>query len=1116
MKTRFLYLALHTLAAYFTYIFPVFGSPTPFAGNGIHLCGHGEQPAENRRYARSLAFLNVGMPRTVRLIYFLPSDRQPRQGIEEKMDALIKDVRKFYADQMENYGYGRRTFDIETDHNGRAVVHRVAGQFTDTYYYGNHREVLLKIWREINNRFDTSQNIYLAVVDVGNEQIGDVAGIASPYREWGGIAAIPASGDFFSHPLAAHELGHTFGLEHDFRSTDHVMSYGPWAWGHTTKLSGCTARWLDVQRYFNPGIPIREWSTPTIGRISSQRYIEGSERVSIQFNVSDHEGLHQVLLFGPQDNVSACHEFAGEQNSMVEIDYDGEYTDRGFTSFTDHLVHPIRARVVDTDGNVSDISFNLFPEALETLTKIAGDDQPPGLPNTRLPVPLIVELRNVNDGSPYKDIWASFTVTAGGGRLSKTQALTDDYGRAVTIFTLGPRLGTNTVEASALGYTTTFNAVAGSPVNVHDALLRSAIARTLDKVSGEPISQAEMATLTGTEPGSWSLGISDLTGLEFAFNFTHLDLSENSISNISPLANLSRLIQLSLRNNSVSDISPLARLRDLWLLQLANNAISDVSALANLTALIRLAISNNAISDISPIRNLTNLELVYLEDNDIKDISPLTGLSGLKAVRLADNNVSDLSPLTENQGIGEGTEIDVRENPLSYPSIHVHIPDLQERGVEIYFDNRTPTTLEPISGDNQKGLPGKALANPFIVEVKDESGSVFEGVPVTFAVMAGSGTLAKRSTTTDANGRAESMLTLGGNPGTNTVRASVKTISQPVTFNAEGVQVPRALSKIAGDNQEGFPGEALLNPLVVEVKDQFDKPLRNVQVTFAVTAGGGTLTATTTKTDRNGKAESRLTLGPNTGINTVSVSASEIEQSEVFSAESIRTPEFILKISGESQEGLPGTTLTNPFVVEVQDTTESPLEGIPVTFAVITGKGSLDVTSTETASNGRAESTLTLGLSPGMLSVEASTAGVDTTVTFSVNAIRREFTLSVPSGTSLIHVPLKVTSVDGVAAALRSVGDLHDTLGGAETVDLLTTRNSQTNQWHSYKGDISRGTIADPPLTDDIGIVASMRKPVERHLAGDALGESGTSTIRLQPGMNLVGMPLKRFSNHAR
>ena len=1010
---------------------------------------------------------------------------------------------------MQTHGFGRRTFNFETDYNGRAVVHRVNGQFPDTYYYGHYGEVFVKIWREIHNRFDTRQNIYLAIVDLGSEKIGNAAGVGRTIEAWGGLAAIPASGRFFNRPLAAHELGHAFGLDHDFRSTDNVMSYGPWEWGHTTRLSECTARWLDVQRYFNPDIPRREWSTPTIGRISSQKYMEGSERVSIQFNVSDHEGLHQLLLLGPQDNVSACHDFAGELSSPVKFDYDGVFTASGFTSLANHKIHPIRARVVDTDGNVRETSFYLFPETLQPLTKISGDNQPPGLPNTSLPVPLVVELRNVNDGSPYEDVWVSFSVTAGGGRVSETGDLTDKNGRAQTEFTLGPHRGTNTVEVSALGFSTTFNVVAGSPVNLRDSRLRTAIENTLEKESGVPISQAEMATLIGTEPGSWSLGISDLTGLEFAFNFTHLDLSENSISDISPLENLSGLIQLSLRSNSIVDISSLAGLSALELLILDNNSVSDISALADLTKLADLGLDSNSIADISPLAELTALKQLVLGNNLISDLSPLTDLTGLTAVQLSGNNISDLSPLAENQGLGNGTEIDVRENPLSYPSIHTHIPSLEDKGVKVHFDNRTPTTLKPISGDNQEGLPGKALADPFIVEVKDESGSGFQGVPVTFDVTAGGGTLANRTTTTDSNGRATNILTLGAKPGTNSVRVSAKTISEPVTFTADGIRVPGAISIISGNNQEGFPGETLSSPLKVEVRDQFDKPLRNVQVTFVVTAGGGSLTFPSIKTDRNGRAESELTLGPDPGTNTVSVTASGIERPRSFHAEGIRSPATILRISEDPQEGLPGVTLSNPFEVEVQDKTGSPLEGVPVRFVVTAGDGTLSAASVDTASNGRAQSAFTIGLSPGRHLVEVSAEGVDATVIFSVDVKSREFTLSVPSGTSLIHVPLRVTVVNGAAEAVKSVGDLYDALGGGKTVSLLTTRDSQTNQWNSYLGDVSRGTFADPSLTDDMGIMASMKKPVELRLAGDVLGDDGTHTISLQPGTNLFGIPLK-------
>ena len=74
-----------------------------------------------------LSFAQDSRP-IVRLIYFLPRDRHPQPDIDEKMDALIKEAQKFYADQMEAHGFGRKTFRFETDENENAKVHHVNGK----------------------------------------------------------------------------------------------------------------------------------------------------------------------------------------------------------------------------------------------------------------------------------------------------------------------------------------------------------------------------------------------------------------------------------------------------------------------------------------------------------------------------------------------------------------------------------------------------------------------------------------------------------------------------------------------------------------------------------------------------------------------------------------------------------------------------------------------------------------------------------------------------------------------------------------------------------------------------------------------------------------------------
>ena len=146
--------------------------------------------------------------------------------------------------------------------------------------------------------------------------------------------------------------------------------------------------------------------------------------------------------------------------------------------------------------------------------------------------------------------------------------------------------------------------------------------------------------------------------------------------------------------------------------------------------------------------------------------------------------------MTANTGLGKDTEIGVRGNPLNYPSIFTPIPALQARGAYVDFDNRVATAPVKISGDTQQGTSGTALAQPFVVEVRDGESAPFAGVPVTFAVTAGGATLSATSITTDANGRAETTLTLGNTAGTNTVRVSVTGITQTITFTATATTAP--------------------------------------------------------------------------------------------------------------------------------------------------------------------------------------------------------------------------------------------------------------------------------------------------------------------------------------
>ena len=132
----------------------------------------------------------------------------------------------------------------------------------------------------------------------------------------------------------------------------------------------------------------------------------------------------------------------------------------------------------------------------------------------------------------------------------------------------------------------------------------------------------------------------------------------------------------------------------------------------------------------------------------------------------------------------------------------------------------------------------------------------------------------------------------------------------------------------------------------------------------------------------------------------------------------------------------------------------------------------------------------------------------DATITPTAAGADVEYLLSIPTSISLIHVPLQVTAVDGVAKTIGSVSDLYDALGGTSAVNFLITYDSQTQEWLSYFVPSDRGGPADVRLTDDKGIIANLRTPVFVRLRGSALGTNGTSTVTLNQGLNLVGLPL--------
>ncbi|MEZ0228266.1 MAG: Ig-like domain-containing protein, partial [Planctomycetota bacterium] len=295
------------------------------------------------------------------------------------------------------------------------------------------------------------------------------------------------------------------------------------------------------------------------------------------------------------------------------------------------------------------------------------------------------------------------------------------------------------------------------------------------------------------------------------------------------------------------------------------------------------------------------------------------------------------------------------------------------------------TVLAIASGNNQTAVAGATLPNPLVVAVRDANNNPVSNVTITFAVTAGGGTITPATMATNAQGQASTSLKLGGTAGANTVTASATGLTT-VSFSASGTAAPATQLVIAsGNNQTGAAGSTLANPLVVTARDAAGNPVANVTITFAVTAGGGTVTPATMATNAQGQASTSLRLGATPATNTVTATATGLPVATFTATGTPPPPSSIAIVSGNGQKARIGMVCAAPLVVVVRDASGAALSGVNVTFAVAVGGGSISPSSMATNAQGQAQTTLTVGKTLGSNTVTATVTGL-TPATFTATA----------------------------------------------------------------------------------------------------------------------------------
>jgi internalin A len=180
-----------------------------------------------------------------------------------------------------------------------------------------------------------------------------------------------------------------------------------------------------------------------------------------------------------------------------------------------------------------------------------------------------------------------------------------------------------------------------------DAALESAVRRQVfaKRNNNEPITAEDVADIAIIE--GRGLGIKNLAGLEHCRKVALLNLAENEIADLTPLAGLPRLQSLDLSRNQIKDLQPLVTNTALQYLDLSFNRLRKIEALAGLTNLAALLVSHNNLADVSPAFGLPRLNSLHLDGNRVRSLEGIGGLKRLDLLSAAGNRISKLEPLME-------------------------------------------------------------------------------------------------------------------------------------------------------------------------------------------------------------------------------------------------------------------------------------------------------------------------------------------------------------------------------------------------------------------------------------------------------------------------------------
>jgi hypothetical protein len=290
----------------------------------------------------------------LRLVYFIPTDRQPASNYERKIAVVMSLVAELFEKDLKAKGNAKAGLALEVA-NDAPVVHLVRGQQAASYYNNAPRydpvEQFTRIGRELlDTQGDPQRHLLVVFAETYDEGPAEevwnghlARGTANPPD--GGLAiystwllkddfcalsvpeqrkllldATPISGrkaigstransprfEFIEDAVGAvaHELGHALGLPHDYREPNvDIMGNGfrNIRWNFTSRPAGEPARFsadngrlLMASRYINPQLNRNDYDPPVIDVSLKQA---SDREATVRVTAQDQFGLRAVVFY---------------------------------------------------------------------------------------------------------------------------------------------------------------------------------------------------------------------------------------------------------------------------------------------------------------------------------------------------------------------------------------------------------------------------------------------------------------------------------------------------------------------------------------------------------------------------------------------------------------------------------------------------------------------------------------------------------------------------------------------------------------------------------------------------------------------------------------------------